>query len=150
MCIGFTMVKAGGRQKSDTTLLHLNNKLNKKDKNYLKTSLRVSLPATKSYVIPASRNNTTLFDEKILSGVQVYPNPVTDKININYSLSRNANVNIKLMDVLGNEVAVLFSQRVEPGKWNYATNLGNKYQSGFYFVRVIVGTESVIKRISIL
>jgi hypothetical protein len=149
MCISFTMANAIGRQKTDTTYAHIQ-RLNKKDKNYLKTSLRVSLPL-KPYVIPGSKPIVSAFDDKLLSNVQVYPNPVTDQINVKYSLSRNSNVSIKIMDVLGNEVVTLFSRRVEPGSdLKYSGNLGNKLQSGFYFVRVVVGTESVIKRISIL
>lgn len=149
MCIGFTMAKAD-YQKPDT-LFHIQKLNSKKDKSYLKA--HVTLPTVKAYVLPtsgSSRQQTSISDDKLLSNVQVFPNPVTDQINIKYVLSRNANVNIKIMDVLGNEVVTLFSQRVDLGERKFTYSLSNKLNSGFYFVRVVVGTESVIKRISIL
>ena len=148
MCLNFTMVNAAGRtQKADTVLY---NTSHKKDKNYLKPNLRVSLPAMKPYVISSGKASNLQADDKLLSNVQVYPNPVTDQINIKYTISRNANVNIKIMDILGNPVATIFSQRVDPGEQKFTHNLTNKLQTGFYFIRVVVGPESIIKRISIL
>jgi hypothetical protein len=82
--------------------------------------------------------------------VQLYPNPVTDQINLKYTLSRNTNVTIKIMDVLGNDITTMFSSRVDSGDHSINYPINNKLTSGFYFVRVVAGTESVIKRISVL
>ncbi|MDF2435060.1 MAG: hypothetical protein JWP44_4691, partial [Mucilaginibacter sp.] len=57
---------------------------------------------------------------------------------------------IKMMDVLGNNVVTLFSQRVEPGEQTFSYPISNKISKGFYFIRVIAGTELVIRRVSIL
>jgi hypothetical protein len=54
------------------------------------------------------------------------------------------------MDVLGNDISTLFSQRVESGDHNLNYPISNKLVRGFYFVRVVAGTESVIKRISVI
>ncbi len=89
-------------------------------------------------------------DDKLLSNVEVYPNPITDQINLKYLISRNSNVTIKLVDVLGNDVIPMFSQRVEPGERTFSYALPSKLNRGFYFIRVSAGTESVIKRISVL
>jgi hypothetical protein len=89
-------------------------------------------------------------EDKLLNDVQLYPNPVTDQINLKYSISRNTNVTIKIMDVLGNDITTLFSQRVDSGDHNINYPINNKLSRGFYFVRVVAGTESVIKRISVL
>jgi hypothetical protein len=148
MCISFTMAGTPKTQKVDSTYLRLS-KANKKDKNFLKTSFHVTLPVVKPYIITPSKP-LAVADDKLLSNVQVYPNPVTDQINVKYTISRPSNVNIKIMDVLGNEVMTLFSQRVEAGEWKATGSPGKQLQSGFYFVRIVVGTESVIKRISIL
>jgi hypothetical protein len=150
MLMSFTMV-ATPKQKTDSTYLRLT-RLNKKDKNVLKT-YHANFPAIKPITVPAkvaTTTQTSYSDDKLLTNVQVYPNPVIDQINLKYSISRASNVNIKIMDVLGNEVINLFSQHVEPGEWKSTYTLKNKLNSGFYFVRVVVGTESVIKRISIL
>jgi len=65
-------------------------------------------------------------------------------------LSRYSNVTIKIMDVLGNEIVTPFSQRLDPGEKSFSYPIGGKLGRGFYFVRIVAGTESVIKRISVL
>jgi len=133
---------------------------NKNDKSYLKNGLHMALPPIKPAVtIYASPNTASTinkpafprFDQnKLLSNVQVYPNPITDQINLRYNVAKNSNVTIKIMDILGNDIITLFSQHVEQGEQKFTFNLNNKLSSGFYFVRLVTGNESVIKRISIL
>ncbi|HWZ36071.1 MAG TPA: T9SS type A sorting domain-containing protein [Mucilaginibacter sp.] len=131
---------------SDTISYYL---LKKKQKKSLLPGMNLSIPPIKpnttstAHVVPAT--------EKLLSNVEVYPNPViTDQINLKYMISRNSNVTIKMVDVLGNEVMTLFSQRVEPGEQMLNRSISSKINRGFYFIRVIAGTESVIKRITLL
>ncbi len=126
---------------------------NKKTKktSYFKNGLTVGAlpplkPSTYTPVKPAVQTPS----DKLLSNVQVYPNPVTDQMNLKYMVSRNAIVTIKLMDVLGNNVAN-HSERVESGENKFTMDLKtNKLTSGFYFLRVMVGSEFIIKRITIL
>jgi hypothetical protein len=54
------------------------------------------------------------------------------------------------MDVLGNEVAVLMSQKLDAGNQNNRFFIETKLNSGFYFVRIVAGSDSIIKRISVL
>ena len=140
--------------RSDTTRL-IKVFANKNDKSYLKSGIRVALPPLKANVTIYGSNPNKIsfakFDaDKLISNVQVYPNPITDQINLRYSVTKNSNVTIKIMDILGNEIITLFAQRVDPGEQKFTFNLNNKLTSGFYFVRLVVGNESVIKRISIL
>lgn len=89
-------------------------------------------------------------DNKVLNNVKVYPNPVTDLLNLTFLVNKDSNVTIMIMDVLGNEVATLFSERLSAGQQIQSFNIASKLTSGFYFVRLIVGNETVIKRISVL
>lgn len=119
--------------------------------SYFKNGLSVgSLPQIKT--TPYVKSTTPVINsDKLLNNVQVYPLTITDQINLKYIVSRNANVTIKIMDVLGNNVATLFSERVESGERKFTQDLTSyRLTSGFYFLRVMVGTESVNKRITIL
>lgn len=87
--------------------------------------------------------------EKVLNNVKVYPNPVADQLNLSYQVSKESNVTIKIMDVLGNEVATLLSQRQTAGEKNPSFDISSRLNAGFYFVRLIVGNETVVKRISV-
>jgi hypothetical protein len=154
--LNYALADGKNPRKSDTTKL-VKVFTNKNDKSYLKNGIKIPLPAIKPGVTiygnsgTINRNSLNKFEpDKLLSNVQVFPNPITDQINLRYYVAKNSNVSIKIMDVLGNEVITLFSQRVDPGEQKFTFNLNNKLSSGFYFVRMVVGTESVIKRISIL
>jgi hypothetical protein len=146
--INFAFAGQAVTAQNDTTYLHLLKA--KTNKNTFKNSLHLVLPPLKPAFISTTKVNVVKSDDRLLTNVQVYPNPVTDQINIKYELSRNAAVTIKLMDILGNDIIPLFSQRVESGEQNLSYALNGKLTHGFYFVRVIAGTESVIKRISVL
>lgn len=138
----------GSAAKPDTTYLHILKA--KPAKNSFKNGLHLVLPPLKPAFISTTKVNVARADDRLLNNVEVYPNPVTDQINLKYELSRNATVTIKIMDVLGNDIITLFSQRIEPGEKNFSYALNSKLTRGFYFVRVVAGTESVIKRISVL
>ncbi|AMR34304.1 hypothetical protein A0256_24045 [Mucilaginibacter sp. PAMC 26640] len=112
--------------------------------------LHLSLPPLKAAVISNTKVYVPRPDDKLLSNVQVYPNPVNDILNVKYTVSRGAFVNVKIMDVLGNDVLTVFSQRVDVGEQNVTYNLNSKLTRGFYFLRINVGTESINKRISVL
>ncbi|MDB5136084.1 MAG: type sorting protein [Mucilaginibacter sp.] len=138
-------------QKSDTTIIHLQkNRLSTSKSMSSKNGLHLALPPLRPAATSSVKLNVVRNDDKLLNDVQVYPNPITDQINVKYSLSRNAIVTVKIMDVLGNDVVTLLSQRIEAGEQSFSYPLNNKLARGFYFIRVVAGTESVIKRISVL
>lgn len=88
--------------------------------------------------------------EKILNNVKVYPNPVSDQLNLSYYINKDSNVTIKIMDVLGNEITTLFTERLSAGDQANSFNIASRLASGFYFIRVSVGSEVITKRISVL
>ena len=88
--------------------------------------------------------------DKVLNNVKVYPNPVSDQLNLSYSITKDANVTIKIMDVLGNEITTLLTERLSAGEQANSFNIASRLSSGFYFVRVSVSGEIITKRISVL
>lgn len=123
---------------------------------YLKNGVRVNFVPFKpnkdkffgnisNIPIPKSDDN-----DKILNNVKVYPNPVSDELNLTYSINKDSNVTIKIMDVLGNEITTLLTERLSAGEQMNSFNIASRLTSGFYFIRVSVGSEIITKRISIL
>ena|SRR5579862_9223695 len=145
--INFAFSAINTPQKPDTSQKI---KLTSTKTSYLHSSLHLVLPPLKPASTSSQKVSVARPDDKLLTEVQVYPNPITDQINIKYTLSRSALVTIKVMDVLGNELITLVSQRLSSGEQIYTYSINNKLQRGFYFIRVVAGTESVIKRISVL
>lgn len=101
--------------------------------------------------LPFFRTNNPQDNEKVLSGVKVFPNPVVDQISLTYRLGKQSSVSIKVMDALGNEVMTLLHQELDAGPQSHVFDTNNKLTNGFYFIRVSAGgTETVVKRISVL
>jgi len=87
--------------------------------------------------------------EKLINNVKVFYNPVAEQITANFKLSKQGTVTIKVMDALGNEVLSLMNGSLEPGLQNLSFDSNGKLTTGFYFVRVTSGAETVVKRISV-
>lgn len=82
--------------------------------------------------------------------MRVYPNPVDDQINLTIRLERESNLTIKIMDLLGNEVVTLSNERLSAGEQTKTFTIPNRLNSGIYFLRFVAGSETIVKRISVL
>ncbi|QXV67148.1 T9SS type A sorting domain-containing protein [Mucilaginibacter sp. 21P] len=147
IAVNFALARGVNAQKSDSSYLRALRA--RQNKSILKTGLHLALPPLKPAATSSAKINLPRADDKLLTNVQV-TTLVTDVINLKYTLSRNATVNVKIMDVLGNDVLTLTSQRVETGDQNFTFSVANKLQKGFYFLRIVVGNETVNRRISVV
>ncbi len=102
-----------------------------------------------SGVINVSGLSANLANKSLVSTLSVYPNPANDKINVNFVVKKEGNVAIRLLDVLGNDVALLASDKYSVGDYRQSFAVPAKVTKGLYFVKVSVGNEVAIKRISI-
>lgn len=93
---------------------------------------------------------TSRVQDKLISNVKIFPNPVADQINLSFLLDKQSEVSIKVMDALGNEVMTLLSQELDAGNQSHVFETHNKLSKGYYFIRVAAGAETVVKRISVL
>ena len=150
LAVNFALAKGVNAQKSDTSYLRVLKGKNTKTSSLYRSGLHLALPPLKPAAVSSAKINLARPDDKLLTNVKVYPIPVTDVINVKYNVSRNAYVNIIVMDVLGNNVLTLFSQRVEFGEQNISYNVANKLSRGYYIIRLVVGTEAVNTRILVL
>ncbi|WP_244215332.1 T9SS type A sorting domain-containing protein [Pedobacter miscanthi] len=97
------------------------------------------------------KNTTVAPKDKLLNIVKIYPNPVEDQLNIILSIGKDGTqTSIKIIDLLGNEVATLANERLNAGEQTKSFNIPSRINPGIYFLRVIAGSESQVKRISVL
>ncbi len=80
---------------------------------------------------------------------QNYPNPFNPTTQINYSVPRNSFVTLKVYNVLGQEVATLFSGMQKAGNY-IATFEAGRYASGVYFYRLQSGSFSSVKKMMLM
>jgi hypothetical protein len=76
---------------------------------------------------------------------QNYPNPFNPTTEISYSVPQKSYVSLKVFNVLGMEVATLFSGVQEAGK-HVATFDASRFSSGVYFYRLESGSVSITKK----
>lgn len=85
---------------------------------------------------------------------QNYPNPFNGSTLIKYRLSKNLNVNLKIYDLLGREVATLVDGKQDQGlhlvHWDGTNNLGQMVTSGIYLYEMRAGNFVEIKKLTYL
>ena len=80
---------------------------------------------------------------------QNYPNPFNPETTINFTIPRNANVSLKVYDVIGREVAVLMNEYKTAGNYSVKFNAG-KLSSGLYIYRLEANGISISKKMMLL
>lgn len=77
----------------------------------------------------------------------ITPNPLNRSINLNYSFPYDCNVNIKLIDINGNEVRSYINKYLKSGFYNFELNIDN-ISNGYYFL--IYNAGNLSKQIPII
>lgn len=88
--------------------------------------------------------------DKNLTFIKVTPANIDDQLTVVYKLERESNISIKIMDLLGNEVTTLATERSASGEQTKTFSIANRLSSGIFFVRIVAGAETSVKRISVL
>ncbi|MCD6112780.1 MAG: T9SS type A sorting domain-containing protein [Bacteroidales bacterium] len=79
---------------------------------------------------------------------RIFPNPFNDITNIEYTLSENENVNIKVFNILG-EVVFAKEQKNESAGKHIVKFSARDLKSGIYFVNINYGNISMTKKLSV-
>lgn len=88
--------------------------------------------------------------DKIVSGkanITIFPNPVSNSATINYTLTKASMVNVKVLNVYGQEVALLVNENQIAGQQEVVWNVGQELPNGIYFIQVNNGQYSDVSRI---
>lgn len=80
---------------------------------------------------------------------QNYPNPFNPSTEISYSVPQKSQVTLKVFNVLGMEVATLFSGIQDAGKHDVTFDAA-KFSSGVYFYRLQAGNVSITKKMLLM
>jgi hypothetical protein len=87
-------------------------------------------------------------DEIIPSFLKLYqnfPNPFNPSTNISFGLSKSEVVSIKVYNILGKEIKLLFEENLPSGEhsilWDGKDNKGNLLPGGIYFIQMTAGVH---------
>ncbi len=79
-------------------------------------------------------------------GFSVYPNPMSSQGYAHFLLEENAPVKIQIVDLLGNEAAVIMNGNYTAGSYNPAIPV-EKLNAGIYFCRMVSGDREINQKI---
>ncbi|MDE3056921.1 MAG: T9SS type A sorting domain-containing protein [Bacteroidota bacterium] len=77
---------------------------------------------------------------------QNYPNPFNPTTTINYSIPKNATVTLKILDLLGRDIATLVHGAKSAGMHSVQWT-ASRFSSGVYLCRLQAGTDTEIRKL---
>jgi hypothetical protein len=80
---------------------------------------------------------------------QNYPNPFNPQTLIKYSISEFSRVELKIYDIIGNEVTVLVDEEKTPGYYQVEFN-GEGFSSGVYFYKLQAGENLMVRKLILM
>ena len=92
---------------------------------------------------------STQVDVGVSQGLELlsnYPNPFNPETNIRFSVPENGYASLKVFNMLGQEVATLFSGIAQAGHYISMTFNGSRFASGVYFSRLQYDGKSIVQR----
>jgi hypothetical protein len=81
--------------------------------------------------------------------IQNYPNPFNPITNIEYTIGKPGNVQIKVFDILGREIKTIVNEYKNAGNYTEIFNASN-LSSGIYYCRLINGNNVMVKSMVLL
>jgi hypothetical protein len=106
----------------------------------------VSVPSRTSVAL-IGQALSTLPNQFVLS--QNYPNPFNPATKIHFELPANSHVSLKIVDLLGREVATLIDEEKVAGSYNYEFDASN-LSSGLYFYRMSAGDFVQVRKMAVI
>lgn len=85
--------------------------------------------------------------DAIRNSLQIYPNPATDNLTLNFKTGKTNDLAIKLFDMHGKEVYA-HSERYFSGEFNKSIDL-SRMSRGIYLLQIISDNSAVTKKIAI-
>lgn len=116
----------------------------------IKANITPYKPGNVSFSSASSSFGSQTKTGKVITVLKVYPNPVSEQINISLKLERESTFIVKITDMLGNDVVTLANERAPIGEQTKTYTIPNRLNTGMYFLKIVAGGEPVVRKISVL
>jgi PKD repeat protein len=82
-------------------------------------------------------------------GLGIYPNPMHESTTLTFNLNEKQNVKIEILDILGKQISMARDENMNAGPQTVTLDKSVFGTSGFYFIKLTVGNESLIQKVVI-
>lgn len=94
--------------------------------------------------------STGIENNQIENGMQISPNPILGDFSIRIQLQEQANIQVKLLDLLGREILELGEMDHATGKQEFKLNKDQLHLAkGMYLIRLLIDNKSITQKIVI-
>jgi photosystem II stability/assembly factor-like uncharacterized protein len=107
--------------------------------------------------VEVEKNETLPFEFELS---QNYPNPFNPSTKIKFvipenveSFGKTSHIQLKIYDILGNEITTLVNEQKQPGTYEVefnASSVNRRISSGIYFYRLSAGNNSITKQMVLM
>ena len=80
---------------------------------------------------------------------QNYPNPFNPSTNIKFDLPEQTKVSLKIFDILGTEITVIYNGILSGGSYNFMWD-ASSYASGVYFYKLVAGDYIEVRKMTLI
>ncbi len=77
--------------------------------------------------------------------ISIYPNPVSEFINLNFELEQSSNVSVSVFDIFGKKVQTLYAGTLSTGKYQRQFDLD--IVNGTYLIKLEIGENAFVERV---
>ncbi len=88
-------------------------------------------------------------ENKTLSQISIYPNPVVSSATVAFDLEQNTNVELNIYDIQGRVVKMISSDNLQPGHQTININV-NDLDKGTYIVKLVAGSKTATSKFVIV
>ncbi len=81
--------------------------------------------------------------------LSIYPNPFSDKLTINFSVQKNAEIKLFLYDITGKTVKTIFDGNLDTGNYSFQVFRDN-LKAGVYFVGIQINESIASSKVIII
>ena len=74
---------------------------------------------------------------KDINNISIYPNPISNSAQLNFTVTKKGLISIYLYDILGNKINTISESNLNSGDYSISFNRPNKLSPGIYFVKYI-------------
>jgi hypothetical protein len=88
-----------------------------------------------------------ILDEQGISIHNIYPNPMTDKTNISFSLAKSGEVEVSVYDMTGRKMATVHQANMSKGDHLLSWEAGDDIPDGLYFCTIVSNEFKVTQKL---